>query len=551
MKRGKWIYDNRGSVTLLAIGVMAFLGIILSGVMPMITQEVRMGTLNRDAVEAQYAAEAGAKRAVASLLAASTDWSWLNAEKNFTGETGKTYKVGFTTSTSVCKVTSDCASYITPTNGTAPTSGCYCLQSTGKVNGMSKKVAVATKIAAASMPAALSSIVFGNANIIMNNTATINGSAGTNGYIQMTSGNAITGVATYNTTSTTSSVITTVGTENPVTTTLAVPTFTVTYTTPTAPAVVSATNWPYGTWAVNNTASPLASGYYSSKGQLDSGASTIVIQPNTTIYVTKNDLSLYQSTWTMGDNAVIYIMKGDLKLNTATTLTMPGSSTVYIGNGNNTVLYGQWGNPNTTLTLGTLGKASLFYCNGNANIGYTKFNINGPTSGTDTTKVYFTGDLDLNGGSIMNIAGNVEIYISGTMKLSNDVKIITADNSKVTLKVGGYSELNSSATITTGTNSALALLIDSDAHFTNNTVINKAVVIATGNISMDSNASITGAVVSTGTTITMSNNSQITTDPDTVALVWDNILSETSSSGSSGSSSSGDPTIEKIYWQSN
>ena len=136
------------------------------------------------------------------------------------------------------------------------------------------------------------------------------------------------------------------------------------------------------------------------------------------------------------------------------------------------------------------------------------------------------------------------------MKINNSVQITTTANSIVTFKVGGYSELNSSATITTGKNSAFALLIDSDAHFTNSTVINKAVVIATGNITMDSSASIIGSVVSTGTTITMSNQAQITTDPDTVALVWNNILSTSTSSGSSGSTS-GTPSIEKIYWQSN
>ena len=135
------------------------------------------------------------------------------------------------------------------------------------------------------------------------------------------------------------------------------------------------------------------------------------------------------------------------------------------------------------------------------------------------------------------------------MRLNNNVDIKIADNSNVTFKMGGYTEMNSNATITTGKNSALALLIDADAHFTNNTTINKAVVIATGDIYMDSSASITGAVVSTGTTIRMSNNSQITTDDKTVALVWNNILSE-SSSGGSGGSSSGTPGIEKIYWQS-
>ena len=602
MKREQWIHDNRGSVTMLAIGVMVFLGIILSGVMPMITQEVRMGTLNRDAVEAQYAAEAGAKRAVASLLALSTDWSWLNAEKNFTGENGKTYKVGFTTSTAVCKVTSDCASYITPSNGTAPTSGCYCLQSTGKVNGMTKTVAVATKISAASMPAALQSIVFGNANIIMNNSAKIYGSAGTNGYISMTSsGNEITGVATYNNNIQKSSSgtynypLTSVGSENGVNTVLAVPTFTVTYTAPTAPTTptvpssTSSWNSLVGTWQVTKS---VPAGNYSTSDNLQSDQSNITIANNTGLYVASR-FSMDKSTWTMGNNNLLYVRNGDMRLSSASrftmgssskiymtgfldvdqslimganstlyagmgmqlearsTVTMPGAAYIYLANNSSNSVSGySWiANNKSVLNLGTLGQASVLYCNGSANLGGT-VNIKGPTSGTETTKIYLTGNMDFNNDAVINIDGNVEVYISGTMKINNSVKIITTDNSKVTFKVGGYSELNSSATITTGKNSAFALLIDSDAHFTNSTVINKAVVIATGNITMDSSASIIGSVVSTGTTITMSNQAQITTDPDTVALVWNNILSTSTSSGSSGSTS-GTPSIEKIYWQSN
>ena len=90
------VWNNRqGSVTILAIGVMLFLGIILSGVMPMITQEVRSGTLNRDAVEAQYAAEAGLKRALTGLVVADKDWDWvINAQTiSFIGQNGSSYKV--------------------------------------------------------------------------------------------------------------------------------------------------------------------------------------------------------------------------------------------------------------------------------------------------------------------------------------------------------------------------------------------------------------------------------------------------------------------------
>lgn len=669
---------------------MLFLGIILSGVMPMITQEVRSGAQNRDGVEALYAAEAGAKRALAAILAESSDWNWLGIEKDFTNEVKKKYYVSFLAPTDPdigkCKIT-ECSTsaYKVPDNVSGATAGCYCVKSVGTVNGFSKTVYVATKIAKASMPEALQTMVFGNANIIMDSNAKINGSAGTNGYIQMSTGNKITGVATYNTTSSTSSVLTTVGTKNPIATTLAVPTFSVTYTAPAAPAaptapaapsIFSSSPWPLtNTWNFNNKSNPLPAGIYTSFGGFTYGSSKIATQGGMTLYVANNGtFGMDNSTWEMGHNTIVYVKDGGVSLTSKSSLETQGNTTFYInkglfinnkmdlgGNsvvytglgaqlegsstlsgvrqlylagGNLTIgnsssvaapnilyvsqgisldskaslelasgivhaagssitigsystiagassMYAQQGinlnsngtlllpgaatlylannsannlaanllitGSNSVLTLGTLGQASVFYCNGSTNNGGT-INIYGPNSGTTKTKVYFTGNFDLNNFSVLNIAGNVEIYISGTMRLNNNVDIKIADNSNVTFKMGGYTEMNSNATITTGKNSALALLIDADAHFTNNTTINKAVVIATGDIYMDSSASITGAVISTGTTIRMTNNSQITTDKDTIALVWNNILSESSSGGSGGSS--GTSGFEIISWRS-
>jgi hypothetical protein len=576
--------NRRGSVTIMAVMILLVLGGLMAAASPMIINEVKMNTVNRDMIEAQYAAEAGAKVGIAAIYGNKEEWSWLgNAFSLTSGATNKTYSVT-----------------ITPALTGAPEAGKeYTITSIGTVNGSIKKVSVKVKAGGSGMPAALSSIVFGNANIIMNNSAKIYGSAGTNGYISMTSSsNEITGVATYNTNVQKSSSgtynypITSVGSENGVSTTLAVPTFTVTFTAPTAPATPtvpsSTSSWDslVGTWQVTKSVS---SGNYSTSGNLQSGQSTITTAANTGIYV-NGGASFYKSTWSMGNNTLMYMKNGGLSLTGATamslgsgseiymtgfldvdqslimganstlyaglgmqleassTVTMPGAAYIYLANNssNNVSGYSWIANNKSTLNLGTLGQASVLYCNGSANLG-GKVNIYGPTSGTETTKIYLTGNMDFNNDAVINIDGNVEVYISGTMKINNSVQIITTDNSKVTFKVGGYSELNSSATITTGKNSAFALLIDSDAHFTNNTVINKAVVIATGNITMDSSASIIGSVVSTGTTITMSNQAQITTDPDTVALVWNNILSTSTSSGSSGSS--GSSSFEIISWQ--
>jgi len=581
--------SRRGSVTIMAVMILLVLGGLMAVTSPMIISEVKMNTVNRDMIEAQYAAEAGAKVGIAAIYAGKTSWNWLGLEKFqplIPGSANKQYSVAI--------------SPTPPSTDEGWKAGDqYTITSKGVVNGATKTVSVKVKVGGESMPEALSNMVFGNASIIMDSNAKIFGSAGTNGYISMAStNNAITGVATYNKNIQKSSSgaynypLTSVGSENGVTTALTVPTFTVTYTAPAAPtkpAVPSSTSsWDslVGTWQVTKS---VPAGNYSTSGILQSGQSTITTAANTGIYV-NGSANLYKSTWNMGNNTLMYMNNGGLSLtgNTrmtmgsnskiymtgfldvneslimgtnstlyaglgmqleeSSTVTLPGAATIYLANNSshNVSGYSWIANNKSVLNLGTVGQASVLYCNGSANLGGT-VNINGPTSGTEKTRIYLTGNMDFNNDAVINIAGNVEIYISGTMKINNSVKINTAKDANVVFKMGGYTEMNNSATIKTGTNSALALLVNADAHFTNNTVIDKAVVVATGNVYMDSNASITGAVISTGTKITMTNDSQITTNPETVALVWNNILKE-ESSGSGGSS--GTSNFEIISWQS-
>ena len=140
--------SNRGSVTILAIGIMAFLGIILSGLLPMITQEVRSGAINRDVVEAQYAAEAGAKRALVEFykikLGQTPDWTWLNKDKPLLNNVNeKKYNVITYIEPSTTHVTPD----------TTATKA-YTVQSTGTVNGAKKIVKFSINITAAALSAA-------------------------------------------------------------------------------------------------------------------------------------------------------------------------------------------------------------------------------------------------------------------------------------------------------------------------------------------------------------------------------------------------------------
>ncbi len=551
------IKTNQGSVTIMAIGVMMFLGIILSGVLPMITQEIRSGTVNRDVVEAQYAAEAGLKRTIAAMQAGDTAWGWLGAPRSLTSEAGKTYSVSFVPA-GVCKAgrTYQAA----PATGVAPASGWYCLQSVGTVNGVSKTMSVAVELA--TMPAVLSSGIFGSASIRMDNNSQVIGPAGTNGSITMNNNATISGLATAVTgiSATTTQIPT--ANQNIVASALPVPTFSIAFTAPTAPAapaVLSSSAWPLGNWQVNNSASPLASGRYTASSGLSSGQSTIVVQPNTTIYVNGGNFSMDKSTWTTGNNTVIYVTNGNmsltsnskitsgtnskfyvnggvyadelmnlgansviyskqgLQLNSNTTLSMPGAATIYMANGNFIV------GSNSVFTLGTVGQASTLYCKGSANISSATININGPTADNTATKVYFTGNLDLNGGSTLNIAGNVEIYVTGTLQLTNNAQIFTAANSNVVFKLGGFVDLNNNAEIRSGTNSTVAILIDDNVAFSNNTLIEKALIMATGNVSLNNNSTITGAIISTGSEVYMTNNSVVTYDEESIKLIWNNI----------------------------
>lgn len=551
------IKSQRGSVTIMAIGVMLFLGIILSGVLPMITQEVRSGSVNRDVVEAQYAAEAGLKRAIAAMQAGDTTWNWLGVARGFTGAAGKTYTVSFA-STGVCKIG---RTYLAaPADGTAPASGWYCLQSVGSVNGATKTVSVAVELA--TMPAVLSSGIFGSASIRMDSNSQVIGPAGTNGSITMNNNATITGLATAVTgiSATTTQIPT--ANQNIVASSLPVPTFSIAFTAPTAPAapaVLSSSAWPLGSWKVNNSASPLASGRYTASSGLSSDQSTIVTQGNTTIYVNNGGFRMDKSTWTTGNNTIIDVLGGGMsltsnakissgtnstyyirdglyvddllslgansvvrtgqgiQLNSQTTLSMPGAATIYMTNGN--LIVGS----KSVFTLGTVGQASTLYCKGSANISDATININGPTAANTATKVYFTGNLDLNGGTVLNIAGNVEIYVTGKLLMSNNSKILTANNSSLVMKLGGFVDLNNNAEIRSGTNSSVAMLIDDNVTFSNNTVIQKAVVLATGNVELNNNSNITGAIISTGSEVYMTNNSIVTYDEESIKLIWNNI----------------------------
>jgi len=90
-------YAQRGSATVFAVITMVFLGIVIAGLLPMLTQEMKAATSDRDVVQAQYAAEAGAKRAVQQLdqkITTTSSWtSWLGTYRSLDATTNAAYRV--------------------------------------------------------------------------------------------------------------------------------------------------------------------------------------------------------------------------------------------------------------------------------------------------------------------------------------------------------------------------------------------------------------------------------------------------------------------------
>jgi hypothetical protein len=77
-----------GSITLIAIIVMVAFGILLAGLLPFITHTGVSAAYSVRSLQAHYAAEGGAKRAIVGLAQGSDSWGWLGNEVNLTDSMG-------------------------------------------------------------------------------------------------------------------------------------------------------------------------------------------------------------------------------------------------------------------------------------------------------------------------------------------------------------------------------------------------------------------------------------------------------------------------------
>ena len=129
------LYNQRGSAAVIGIMAMLFMTIVIGGLLPMVSTEVRSTRTNQDVVEAQYVAEAGAKRALVGFSQSRTDWAWANGttRNNFQDGTSKAYSVTITPAV---------------VDGAVPASGHYTITSTGFVGDVRKTVSIGIQMTA-------------------------------------------------------------------------------------------------------------------------------------------------------------------------------------------------------------------------------------------------------------------------------------------------------------------------------------------------------------------------------------------------------------------
>ena len=165
------IDNQRGSVLIMSLLVLVVLGGMLVAASPMIVNEVKMNTVNRDMIDAQFAAEAGAKVGIAAVYAKNTDWSWLGSSRNLVnGNATKTYSVTI--------------SPAPPADGKLISGQAYVITSTGTVNNAIKKVIVnVTPGGASNVFTKYSS--FSNGKIDINGTVNIIGDLASNSSVDL------------------------------------------------------------------------------------------------------------------------------------------------------------------------------------------------------------------------------------------------------------------------------------------------------------------------------------------------------------------------------
>ncbi|QDR80254.1 hypothetical protein [Sporomusa termitida] len=152
--------NQSGLSTMLALFIMAFAGIIVAGLTPMVTTQLKLTSVNKNLVEAQFVAEAGAKRAIVAIANGRTDWGWINndSHNSFDGSEDKYY---------IVKINPPIDPFSAPEPGNT-----YTITSEGYVGDSQKTVTVNVKTGSQGGSGIYNYSAFSNGTLDINSTST-------------------------------------------------------------------------------------------------------------------------------------------------------------------------------------------------------------------------------------------------------------------------------------------------------------------------------------------------------------------------------------------
>jgi|GEM_PF-1520559 len=430
--------NQRGSATVFAIAAMIFIGILIAGLLPMVTNELKIGTLNKDMIEAQYAAEGGAKRAIVGFSQSPPDLDWIDdGDAPFIDDVNKKkYNV-------TIYLSSDTN---TPLPSSALSSGkTYIVKSIGTVGKATKTVSVTINVGSSGSGIDSGSVfgkytTYSKGNMTIDNSPKIIGDIGSGGTITVNSSSKLIAGTAY---------------------------------TPNVPV--------FNEWSWNKNA--VAGGYQQPTSEDDLKVDIPALE---TLPYNGIGVRLPSNSWqyTNTNASGNYYYNGNVNLGKVNITGTTGQSVTLSINGSLDA------NNATMIT----GDNVIIYVNGNINLNNTTIIGNNIT-------IYATGNINMNGTSSIRQAsssGTVKINTQGTFQLTNTAAI---SSESVIINAKKSIDFNSSSSINKDSSTAITKIYSSGAiEFTNSFTMggNAGLVETSSNINLNSNQNSLNTVFVSG-----------------------------------------------------
>lgn len=362
--------SQKGSATMLAIFVLVFVATVAAGLLPLVNAQVSLTAKNQDTLAAQYAAEAGIKRAIVGIEQSRTDWAW--ALNNYINPI-----MNGTTTTKFYVITS-----ISPaiSAGSPPVSGKpYTITSKGTVNGVSKTV---TAVVTPSASSVLQNAVFSQGDMLIV-SGSVTGNIASNGLITVWNGMNVNGSVFY---SSSKPIIngTVIGTPTQKSSVGILDVASLMHYAPAMPAMPS--------FSIPPTLLPSANTALT-------GSYDYALNPTSGAYYYGSNFSNWNYTYTVASNQSVFIyVIGDYTIGTPIT-----------GGGNITI----YATGNITVNGNIVGNNVNIYAGKNITLSQNTITGNNIT-------LHSAGDCSVSGGSVAaNANGTINIYSGGILTASN------------------------------------------------------------------------------------------------------------------------------------